>query len=290
LPVDKVERDRLSMQHEIWRLCEGDLYPTEISDIVTEVLSTKGGRQPTIFDIGSGSGSWAAEMASAFPDAQVIGLDLAKSKPAFTPPNCSFVVGDITHEVPEYMEKFDLVHCRAVASHVAEPVALVRRAANCVKPGGLCIFEDGSFVVHNENKKPAQPAADGVDNEGRSWLARWMLEMRSRMTRNFQNPVMSAGAELFRWLQDDGHLKVLERKTYFCPVNWDGDEIESGHELGQLWAVNAIQVVEAGRPLFLGTGLPNDVLENWVQNIRAEVDGPKVRVYFPLYAVCALKG
>lgn len=60
------------------------------------------------------------------------------------------------------------------------------------------------------------------------------------MTRNIQNPVLSVGAELFRWLQDDGHLKVLESKTYFCPVNWDGDEIERGHELGQLWAVNAI--------------------------------------------------
>lgn len=194
---------------------------------------------------------------------------------------------DITHELPEYVEKFDLVHCRSVANHVRiliqdrmllslthwlgrlrTPSHYWKRLKSVLSQvsidkrtgvraatvymirltGGLCIFEDGSFIIHNEQKGPMPPAEEGTDNQGRSWLARWMLEMRIRMTRNMQDQLISPADELLRFMQDNGHFEQLAEKAYFAPINWDGDGIENGHEIGQLMAVNVkVSYVEPRR-------------------------------------------
>lgn len=38
---------------------------------------TEGSGPPTVLDIGTGSGSWAIDMAEEFPHAQVVGMDVA---------------------------------------------------------------------------------------------------------------------------------------------------------------------------------------------------------------------
>jgi methylase of polypeptide subunit release factors len=47
------------MQHRIWTIIQGGLYPPEAEDIVQELLRPrKDGAQPQVVDIGSGSGIW----------------------------------------------------------------------------------------------------------------------------------------------------------------------------------------------------------------------------------------
>jgi len=59
-------------------------------------------------------GAWAIEVAEQFPNAIVIGLDLAPVQPTLVPKNCEFMVGDLTTDLETKFEPdtFDLIQSR----------------------------------------------------------------------------------------------------------------------------------------------------------------------------------
>ena len=61
----------------------------------------------------------STEMALEFPEAAVLGLDLAPNIIKAVPPNCEFRVHDINHGLSEYYNTFDVVHMRSVAGGVS---------------------------------------------------------------------------------------------------------------------------------------------------------------------------
>jgi ubiquinone/menaquinone biosynthesis C-methylase UbiE len=72
-------------------------------------------KNPTgILDVGTGSGRWAAEVADTYPRATVWGLDLSPPRVFGTPPNCQFLVGDLTKRLNFDDGSLDLVHSRYV--------------------------------------------------------------------------------------------------------------------------------------------------------------------------------
>ena len=47
-----------------------------------------------IVDLGTGTGVWCIEMADAYPEAQILGIDLSPVQPSWVPPNCRFEIDD----------------------------------------------------------------------------------------------------------------------------------------------------------------------------------------------------
>jgi ubiquinone/menaquinone biosynthesis C-methylase UbiE len=161
LPKDEGEINRLDFQHYMLRqaLRANFLAPV---------------RSPaSILDVGCGTGRWPVEMARAFPDARVVGLDLelpaaVAASDELRPRNCTFVVGDVLRGLPFPDASFDFVHQRLLMGAIPAPrwPDVVRELARVARPGGWIELVE------------AAPATGG--GHALASLNGWMLQATAR--------------------------------------------------------------------------------------------------------------
>ncbi|KAJ3032497.1 hypothetical protein HDV00_007435 [Rhizophlyctis rosea] len=133
LPNDDEEMDRLHLQHYLVRMMFGSNFSAPVEGRLERFGSV-------VLDVGCGSGIWAFETATEFPQAIVTGLDMSPVQPSTVKPqNVDFVVGDITQlPLPYDNDTFDFVHMRFLISAVRKdfwPI-LIAELVRIVKPGG----------------------------------------------------------------------------------------------------------------------------------------------------------
>jgi SAM-dependent methyltransferase len=150
--------------------------------IFDDRLTTTPLRNPgKILDIGTGTGEWAMAMADEYPNAEVIGTDIAQIQPAAVPLNVFFEIDDAEEEGgwtwPE--DDFDLVHLRSMAGAFKDWEHIYREAIRHIKPGGwlevidydnhtgfLSYFKDDSAMikwlaaVNEASRRSGKPRGD----------------------------------------------------------------------------------------------------------------------------------
>lgn len=96
------------------------------------------GAPSSILDVGCGTGQWCLEMAEAFPDARVVGLDIHAAPPRRDPARYEFVHHDVLGRLPFGDGEFDYVHQRLLVAGIPLESwpAVVAELARITKPGG----------------------------------------------------------------------------------------------------------------------------------------------------------
>ncbi|KAF5359987.1 hypothetical protein D9758_007582 [Tetrapyrgos nigripes] len=273
-PVDLAEMDRLALQHRMWTLAIGGLYPPAITNSVHTALSPSDGHRPIIMDVGCGSGIWSIEIAKTFPHAEIVGFDLNEQKYPGAPENFRFVQGDISLGLPQFAGKVDVIHCRCVAQHVKDPQGLVNTLASCLRPGGVLLLLDGDWTVYDKNKQVVKPFVwdtktdidEQVKNKGdTSWHAGWIAIIgevtRSKTYRPIEEMVAASGS-----------FKDAQTTTYFLPISWPGENIPNGEELGKIVGENQKLVFSGAKPVVLEAGLTREILDVWEPLYKDEID------------------
>jgi SAM-dependent methyltransferase len=132
LPQDEREMSRMEVEHEALRQALGGNYRAPVC-------------QPErILDVGSGSGRWVLDLAEAFPEAHVVGLDLVLPSPGDdiaqreAPPNFTFIRANVLEDLHFGDEGFDFVHMRQMAGAVpaAHWQAVAYELVRVTRPGG----------------------------------------------------------------------------------------------------------------------------------------------------------
>jgi len=136
LPHDSEEDRRLKLQHDALKYYVGG----NLAPRVREALPSG----PLNFiDIAGGSGIWAAEIASEYPDSEVISMDIGEysSRSFKSPSNCRFLKGDMTKALPFESNQFDCVQVR-ISPTVRDRVSFYQEAHRILKPGGFLQLVD----------------------------------------------------------------------------------------------------------------------------------------------------
>jgi SAM-dependent methyltransferase len=152
LPWNREEANRLDFQHYLLRQAMSGIYRAPIQ------------RVRNILDVGCGTGRWAQEMAQAFPEANVIGLDIFEAPEdniSIKPINYQFVMADALKGLPFSPFQFDFVHQRSLG--YAIPCTgwpqVVNELVRVTRPGGMvelvepdCIFQNaGPSCIQLQN-------------------------------------------------------------------------------------------------------------------------------------------
>lgn len=89
-----------------------------------------------ILDLGTGTGTWAIDVADKFENADVIGIDLSPVPPGMRPDNVRFEVDDICSPWVYPEDHFDFIHIRGLVGSVADWPDLYAQAFKHMAPGG----------------------------------------------------------------------------------------------------------------------------------------------------------
>lgn len=114
-----------------------------------------------VLEVGSGLGILAAEVAAAAEGVEVTGLERSSEQiaAAASAPRVFYVQGD-AHELPFADGSFDLVYCRYLVEHVADPMRVLAEMRRVTRSGGcVAAMENDISLVRLD---PPCPAFDEV--------------------------------------------------------------------------------------------------------------------------------
>lgn len=228
LPSDDEEINRLDFQHYMLRYALRGNYATPL-------------RQPReILDVACGTGRWCAEMATLFPQANVVGFDMTLP-PAATGAShadkVAYVQGNMLDGLPFSDNSFDFVHQRLVI--VALPtdqwVRQIGELLRVTRPGGWIELVEGDLL----------PGGSGIQTLNA--LGEQMSQKRGMSFRN----ASSVGA----YLQEAGARQV-EQRTVALPVG------RTTGRLGAMAETDYLAIYTSVRGFLIAQGLITDEQHN----------------------------
>ncbi|KAJ0350295.1 hypothetical protein COL154_013334 [Colletotrichum chrysophilum] len=134
LPNDDLEQERLDIVNHVWMVTLDNRF----------CMCPKNEGAKRVLDLGTGTGIWALDYADAFPDAEVIGVDLSPIQPGYVPPNCVFEIDDVEKEWT-WTKPFDFILARNMIGCFSDWEAAIEQAYNHLEPGGWMEIQDSEW-------------------------------------------------------------------------------------------------------------------------------------------------
>jgi ubiquinone/menaquinone biosynthesis C-methylase UbiE len=253
LPNDGEEQDRLDFMHAIMdMLIDGKLGLAPV-DAPKNVL-----------DIGTGTGIWAMEYAEQNPDSSVIGTDLALIQRHPPTKNCMFVLENSETADWSFPHTLDYVHLRFMGPCFQDVRTVIRKAFECMTPGGWIEFQDGGWVPH----------CDDGTLEG-THLQRWfrliaeggaLLGFDMLKQRFYQDYLVGAG-----------FVDVNETQILFPGNPWLKDP--KMRMVGYYTGASLLQTIDSYRKFLEATGLTAEEVDEFVVDVKKDILDTSIHWY-----------
>ncbi|OLN88617.1 Trans-aconitate 2-methyltransferase 3 [Colletotrichum chlorophyti] len=143
LPNDERELERLDLTHQLWLLVNDNR-------LGIAPPCQEGAKVARVLDVGTGTGIWAMDFGDEHPEAEVIGIDLSPTLPAYVPPNVRFEVDDAEEEWT-YSKPFDYIHCRVLTSSLSDWKLYLRRCFENLEPGGWLELQEIDLFAKSDD-------------------------------------------------------------------------------------------------------------------------------------------
>ncbi|KZT08601.1 uncharacterized protein LAESUDRAFT_648271 [Laetiporus sulphureus 93-53] len=280
LPADDEEFDRLDQQHAMFAEVMGRYVPP-LPHILED--DTPGERK-TCVDFGCGSGSWILDVARDFPHCDTVAVDLVPMQSLHMPPNCRSEVDDINLGLQHFYGDFNVVHARLISSGILDYHGLVDQLSQTLRPGGLIDLTEFDFRVYGSDCKP-------ILTNGRSWFATWMNLAHDAVRRSGGEP--DAANHLRQWISRHGAFENVVYREFWLPsAPWrkgNDPETQRQNRIAVVFRNDILAFLRSGRPLLLGSGISEAVVDEAEENARTELMDARMRTYIRVENVYALK-
>lgn len=273
MPIDEKELDRNDLQHHKYTLLLRDrLFAAPIPD------STFSDANSRILDLGTGTGIWAMDMADKYPNAEVMGVDIAATQPSFVPPNCTFEIDDVEEEWAYRPNHFDFIHGRDLMTAVRDWPRLIAQAYTHLKPGGW--IQLASTIPGGLSDDDTIPP-----NSGYLESARVYFEIAERM-----GAPLDAPRSWSKQMKEAGFINVTD-EVYKLPMGpWPRSK-----RLRTIGKLEQIMILEGGFEAYMLRGY-TQVLGGRAEDLqiilalaRREVRDPRMHTYVQFHVTWAQK-
>lgn len=259
LAFDESERERCEVQHKLYRhSLDGALTSTRLPLDTTRIL-----------DLGTGTGTWAIEMAARYPQAQITGVDVYPiQRRKGVPPNVKFEIDDVENPWSAADDSLDFVHARSIAGGVRDWPALLRQACTKLKPGGLFEMTEISIHVCDFDGKFAEA-------ELCPEFLQLFRDMSERVGVDF-----SPSPRVPEWLVDANFEKIVQRSEILPVGSWAQDEKMRTRQKLMNSILNKDYVLENHCSLLFQTcGWTKEQFDALVPSFWQEIQAAQVRPY-----------
>ncbi|KIO26804.1 hypothetical protein M407DRAFT_243608, partial [Tulasnella calospora MUT 4182] len=260
LPVDDEEQDRQDIEHRALYLVLDGLYAAP--DLVAKAMAPRQNRPPAVFDIGTGSGIWAMDMAREFPHAEVVGIDLAPPTlhSEGIPNNCRFEVDDANLDLSHYADCFNVVHMRSVAQGIRNYKDTIHRVAQTMRSGGVLLLSSGAYSFFDENRQPLPVVGEGQPG----WTAcQALLTKVYELGRNGAD--LDAPSQWDKWLEASPFYTNVGAEDIYVPIGpWSPNLDMRCQRIAQLTQIDAGKVFPAFRPILTLGGMEPATADRWI--------------------------
>lgn len=266
MPMDDAELDRIDMCHtKYFALLGKRRFLAPVSN------------PHKILDLGCGTGIWSIDIADEFPNAEVIGVDIAPTQPQWVPPNCHFELDDIEKPWTWKDNSLDFIFARDLILAIRDWPGLIDQCFKALKPGGWVEFQCVTGILKCD---------DGTLPRDSSFQK--FSDVIAEASNKWGTPIDSPS----RWktlVQDRGFSAVTE-KVPKLPVNpWPK---EPTLKLLGAWEMeNLLSGVEGmvSRIFQKALGWSDLELQVFLANLRKDIKNVRYHTYWPYYVVYAQK-
>lgn len=105
-----------------------------------------------MLDVGCGPGSWCIDLATKYPQLDVVGVDSDDMFPCNLPSNCQLLVSNVLTGLKDFpASSFDVIHIRfmVLAFTVEQYPLIVQDCWRLLKPGGYIEILETDLTVHS---------------------------------------------------------------------------------------------------------------------------------------------
>ncbi|KAK9468099.1 S-adenosyl-L-methionine-dependent methyltransferase [Lipomyces arxii] len=267
LPNDDAELQRLDLQHYmLLQVLEGRLH------IVSDPEFVPG----SVLDIGTGTGTWAVQMADMYSGSHVVGVDLVPIQHEMTPPNVEFHIEDVSNGMTYRANSFGLVHSRLLVAGMRNWDTYIKDCYRVTKPGGY--FQGTEFDAELKSD-------DGTN----------FSELPSMRVMNVINGMtetmgydLHCGTNMRRRVADAGFIDI-EEYTFRLPIGtWPKEpRLKS---VGKIMLENAVKGVNAwGLRVLVSSGMKPDDATELLEKAAISFKDPKIHMYVTAHYVLGRK-
>ncbi|KAF9486357.1 S-adenosyl-L-methionine-dependent methyltransferase [Pholiota conissans] len=283
LPADDEELQRLDKQHVLLADVMGGKYAPPMAAVMANDVP---GETKAVLDLGCGSGSWILDVARDFPDCSAVAVDLIPMQSPTMPPNLRSEIDDINLGLEHFYGDFNVVHARLISSGIKDYHLLVDQISRVLRPGGLIDVSEFDFHLYDKHHRRIELQ---VNEYGPPWFGRWITYMHAAV-RNIGGDT-DAATHLYEWISNNPRFEDVKYREFWLPVvpppRDKRNETETLRRFEQKIGEDIKAFIGAGRPLLLGSGLTEEMMNELEANCMRELEERKITQYTRLQCVYA---